>query len=33
MDPDMKDLGCNGQNLAVYYCEFLEMLRRVEKTA
>jgi hypothetical protein len=26
-DPDMKDVGYNGQNLAVYNCEFLEMLR------
>jgi hypothetical protein len=26
-DPDMMDYEYNGQNLVVYNCEFLEMLR------
>lgn len=30
MDPNKADFGYNGQNLAVYACESLEMLRHEE---
>jgi hypothetical protein len=30
MDPDITDFGYNRRNLAMYSCEFLEMLRHAE---